>query len=257
MTKQEALAFLELDDTATGAEIKTRLAERMAHYETLSEKAPSDFLRRLNLRNFDKVKAIVSESAQWPSFIADEPVQQDNGPEEIMEEVPLTVYIVSSVKDAVLKEAEKKEMARKRPTDEPAGWLIRHTENQETKTYALQTGKNFVGRKQQAGMQPFIVIEGDEFISRVQCVIYAEEENPLEFYISDPSYFNKGKSSKNGTYINSSSTVVTEKVKLTDEDTIQLGITKFVLRFNTGDIKKIIQEVEQSKYMDSVVLDAS
>lgn len=259
MTKEEALAFLELPDTALTAEIKVRLSERLTHYETLSEKAPSDFLRRLNARHLEKVKTILKESVQWPSFVADpESLQQENISEETVEEPALTVYIVASMKEAVLKEAKAKETAKKRLPDEPAGWLIKHTENQPLKTYPLKTGINFAGRKQPASMSPFIVIEGDDFISRVQCVIYADENNFFEFYISDPSSFNNGKTSKNGTYINGSSTVVKEKIKLADGDAIQLGITKFIIRFNTGiGIDQIIQEVEQLKYTDAVLLNAS
>ena len=258
MTKEEALVFLELTDKATVAEIKTRMAERFAHYETLSEKAPSDFLRRLNARNLEKVKIILNESKQWSSFIAEpEPVRQESILTDTTEDDALTVYIVSSVKDAVLKNAENQEAAKKRLPGDPAGWLIRHTENQPVKIFPLQTGTNFLGRKQQTGREPFIVIEGDDFISRVQCVIYAEEEKPLEFYISDPSSFNNGKSSKNGTYLNGNNTVVTEKIAVADGDTIQLGVTKFVIKFNTGaDIESLCKDVEQSKYTDTVVLNA-
>ena len=250
------MAFLELTETATAAEIKTRIAEKLAYYETQSEKASSDFLRRLNLRNLGKVKAILKDSTPWISLTLDpEPAAQENRAEETAEEPAQTVYIVSSLKEAAIKRAESKEIKKKRSPGEPAGWLIRHTENQAAKTYPVHTGKNFVGRKQQASMEPFIVIEGDDFISRVQCVIYAEEGDADEFYISDPSAFNNGKTSKNGTYINGNPVAVTEKIKLAEGDTIQVGITKFVIRCNTADIEKIVQEVEESKYTETVVLD--
>ncbi len=255
MTKQEALTFLELTEQSGETEIKERLAERLAHYEMLSEKAPSDFLRRLNLRNLEKVKVILKESAQWSSFAgAAEPIAAEITPEELVEEDPLTVYIVPSLKEAVIKKAENKELAKKRGSDEPAGWLICHTENKPATTYPVQAGKNFAGRKMQVAMKPFIVIEGDDFISRLQCVIYAEEENPLEFYISDPSSFNNGKTSSNGTFVNGNSEPVTQKIKLADGDTIQMGVTKFVIRFNTASIEKLTEEVLQGKYTDTVII---
>jgi hypothetical protein len=256
MTREEAFAFLELPVTATAAEIKTRITEKLAYFEMQSEKAPSDFLRRLSLRNLGKVKAILKDSAPWTSFITQpEPAPQENPVVDVAEESAQTVYIVSSLKDAVVKQSESQEIKKKRSPDEPAGWLIKHTEGHPVKTYPVQTGVNFVGRKQQASLAPFIVVEGDDFISRVQCVMYAEEEHPLEFYISDPSAFNKGKTSKNGTYINGNPVAVTEKIKLADGDTIQMGITKFVLRYNTAEKDELVKEVEQSKYTDTVLLE--
>jgi hypothetical protein len=245
MTPQEALVFLELEATASAAEIKTRLAERLAHYETLSEKAPSDFLRRLHLRNLTKVKTILQESVQWPSFTTPpETVPPETSTEPVAEEPALTIHIVPSVKDA----------AKKKAADQPAGWLIMHTENQHAKSFALQAGKNFLGRKLHASLTPFIVIEGDDYISRLQCVVYAEEATGFEFYISDPSTFNNGKTSSNGTFINGSNQPVTQKVKLANGDTIQTGITKLVLKYNTGDLTALVKEVEQSKYTDTVLL---
>ncbi len=256
MTREEALTFLELPATADAAEIKTRIGEKLAHYELESEKAPTDFLRRLSLRNLGKVKAILKDSDPWISFIkAPEPVVPEKV-EEVEEEQAQTVYIVASMKEAIVKKAEEQEKVKKRKPGEPAGWLIAHTENQPATVYPVQIGNNFVGRKKQASMEPFIVVTGDDFISRLQCVIYAEEGNPPGLYISDPSAFNKGKTSKNGTYINGKNTVVTEKIALADADSIQLGITKFMIRFNTGaSLDTMIQEVEQAPYTQTVLLE--
>ncbi|MEP7279987.1 MAG: FHA domain-containing protein [Bacteroidota bacterium] len=253
MTKEEALAFLELTDTSTAAEIKARLAERLNQYEMLSEKAPSDFLRRLNLRKLDKIKIILQESAQWPLFVAEHLTVPQEEIHAVVEEPAQTVYIVSSLKDSVLKKAETASL-RTRSADEPAGWLILHMENRPAKTYPLQTGKNFIGRKQPASLSPFIVIEGDEFISRVQCVLYAEEDKLLQFYVSDPAAYNNGKTSKNGTYINGQKNAITQKIPLADGDTVQVGVTKLVLRYNTAAIGQLVKEVEQSLYIDTVVL---
>lgn len=257
MTREEALVFLELPVTATPAEIKTRIAEKMAFYELHSEKAPSDFLRRLNLRNLGKVKNILKDSAPWTTIVA-EPAQPVAIQEDTSEEEqPLTVYIVPSMKEAVLKEAESREIKIKKIIEGPAGWLITHTENKPAQQYPVVAGKNFIGRKAQAGMEPFIVVEGDDFISRVQCVVYAEEGDPFVFYISDPAEFNKGKTSKNGTFINGQPIPVTQKIHLFDGDTIQTGVTKLVIRLNTGiDSDTVLKEVEQSKYVDTVLLEA-
>ena len=117
MTKEEALAFLELTDDAGPAEVRTRLAERLAYFTDLSENAASDFLRRLNMRHLDKVKTILQESAQWPSFTT--PAEPVAAPEAVAEEEALTMHIVSSLKEAVKKKA----------ANDPVAWLIQHTEN--------------------------------------------------------------------------------------------------------------------------------
>lgn len=237
------MAFLELTEDAGPAEIKARLAERLAYFTDLSENAASDFLRRLNMRHLDKVKTILQESARWPSFTpAAEPA---GSPEAVaVEEEALTMHIVSSLKDAVKKKA----------ANEPVAWLIRHMENQPAHSFPVLTGTNFIGRKKHPSLAPFIVIEGDDFISRLQCVVYAVEGNPFLFYISDPSAFNNGKTSSNGSFINGHPVAVTTKQVLNNGDTLQLGITKLVFRLHTASLEKLQQEVAQTAYTNTVVI---
>lgn len=253
MTREEALAFLELPVTATPEEIKTRIADKLEFFETQSEKAPSDFLRRLALRNLGLVKTILKDAAPWISITKapePEPVLQEAADEQPEQ----TVYIVSSMKEAVLKKAAEAELPKKRAAHEPAAWLIKHTEQQPASVYPIMPGKNFLGRKKQAALEPFVVIDGDDFISRLQCVLYAEEDNPLEFFISDPAAFNNGKASKNGSYVNGVAEPISEKKLLHDGDTIQVGATKLVIRFNTGvELETVKQEVENSGYISTVV----
>ncbi|MEO5682168.1 MAG: FHA domain-containing protein [Chitinophagaceae bacterium] len=247
MTKEESLVFLELADTATTGEIKKRLAEKLAHFEALSEKAPSDFLRRLHLRNLTKIKIILQESMQWPSFkVTAETEPATPTVDKAVEEPALTMHIVASLKEGV----------KNRSAAEPVAWLISHTENQDTAAYPLKTGKNFVGRKLHPSLNPFIVIEGDDFISRLQCVIDIEEANPLVFYISDAAAFNNGKTSSNGSFINGNSEAVTLKQRLVDGDTIQLGMTKLVLKAHSTALQSLVNEVAGQAYINTVVIES-
>src|SRR5579863_2983934 len=63
--RKEALEFLELTDLATPQEIKAKLASKLTYFETLSEKAPSAFVRRLHQRNVERVKEIMQLAKTW------------------------------------------------------------------------------------------------------------------------------------------------------------------------------------------------
>src|SRR5580704_12110739 len=70
MDRKEALEFLELPEFATPDEIKERLESKLAYFELLSEKAPSQFVRRLHARNVARVKEIIVASKSWPAAAA-------------------------------------------------------------------------------------------------------------------------------------------------------------------------------------------
>jgi hypothetical protein len=249
MTQKEALQFLELPETATNNEIRIRLAEKLEYFEHLSEEAPSDFLRRINARHADKVKHIQQEFFSWAGeesgsevFLPSEP--QEEGPVE--EEVFTTPIIVSSGSSLppVIPEMPQ-----------PVGWLIRHTENQSAQTWPLFTGKNYLGRKAPSGLSQFAIIEDDPYISRVHAVVYVEEGTPAACYIVDAAEMNNGKPSANGTFVNGNKTRVVKKEKLKDADTIQVGVTKLVFKYNVKDIKGLVSEVAQSSYMNTVAIE--
>ena len=46
-----------------------------------------------------------------------------------------------------------------------------------------------------------------------------------------------------------------EKTPLLENDAIQIGVTKYILRYNKQHIEKIISEVEDSEYVHTVVVD--
>jgi hypothetical protein len=238
MNRKEAFEFLELPESASDAELKTRLLDKLAYFERLSENAPNDFLRKLHLQNIEKVKTIQKNLLQ----------------ETVSAVQPFHRSAASSFGDSSSQQTVRHSPVNTVPShsnQNPVAWLVRHTENQSAKTFPLYPGKNVVGRTAQTGMQ-MILLDDDGYVSRVHAVVTAENG---EFFITDNATSNGGKASKNGTYINGNDNRITQKVKLRENDTIQLGMTKLILRSNNTTINKIVHEVEESDYMKTVVID--
>lgn len=348
MTKSEALEFLELPETATDSEIKIRIEDKLAYFERLSEKAPSDFLRRLHARNASKVSEIQMASKKWPSYVPPVQEQPEPEPEIILQPEPLPVpqqETVSAPPQEVVSAPQQEAVTALPPEPEamsqeepkatsqvepepvqadplpqlqtepepqpelepllevqstpaaaaiappvsasqpttvpdpppapkpilvqadpepvvatqaesqlaPVAWLIRHTENQSSKTFPLYPGRNYLGRKPREGLTPFIEVEEDPYISKVHAVLYAENG---DIYVSDPSG-GEGKPSKNGIFINADENRLMAKTRLWEKDTVQIGVTKLILRYNSKAIVKIVKEVEEQDYMHTVVIDIS
>jgi hypothetical protein len=139
---------------------------------------------------------------------------------------------------------------------QPVAWLIKHMEYTEASHFPLYAGKNYLGRKIQANLSPFIALEDDLYISRVHAVIYVEDGTPPACYLVDAPEANQGKASANGTYLNSNPARV-KKEKLQDADTIQVGTTRLVFKYNTKKVKELVKEVSASDYMAPVAIAAS
>jgi hypothetical protein len=259
MTKTEALQFLELPASATEADIKVRLQERLAHYEELSEKSPSDFLRRLNAQHVGKVRDIIKESKTWDAYVAPEPAPVPPPPEEepkgffVDEEV-----VVDAPTDNLLTRFVTGlfTLKRKEATSEtaPVGWLIRHTENVPPEALPLFAGKNYIGRKASGKFKPFLTVEEDPHVSKVHAVIFADPGEIYLFYVADTVTSNEGKASTNGTYVNGQEKRITDKVVVRENDTIQIGVTKFVLRYAENDPDNLIREVSERPYAPTIVV---
>jgi len=242
---------LELPEDVTDIEIKKTMEEKLEYFRNLSEKAPSDFLKKLNVQKVLKIKTIQEESLKWLTgepelksiILPDDDSEESDGEED---DFPSTTPIIIS---------SGSRSAKKTPVAEPAGWLVRHTEDQSPKTFSLWRGNNYIGRKIHDTVKPLIVIDEDLYISRVHALITVEGTENLSFYIEDSAEANKGAESKNGTYINGNEKRITKKTNLKENDTIQIGVTKLILRYNNNTIHKIVREVEKSKFMHTVALD--
>lgn len=236
MTREEMLEFLEMPSTASEGDILERLEDKLTYFQRLSENAPNDFLKKLHNENVKKVKTLQSE-------LLDKPVQRKN---QSTDYVSIDSNISSNYCDTShnLKSAENNKTA--------VAWLVRHTENQSAKTFPLYYGKNFIGRNNHSSA-PTIILGEDPYVSRVHCLLEVININPLEITICDDAVF-LSKPSKNGTYVNGNEKRLLKKMILNENDTIQVGMTKFAVKGNNDSIKKIVREVEESEYMKTVII---
>ena len=225
MNKPEILDFLELPDESTDNDIAVRLKDKLIYFNRLLESVSNDFLRKRYLMNIEKIKE----------------VQKEYGFSE-----PEEVFKSYSNQNSA---AQKPKPDKGIPT---VAWLIRHTENQASKTFSLFSGANYIGRSS-AGIHN-ILIEDDPYVSRVHAVIYVENNASPTFYIQDDATSNNGKQSKNGTFINGDERRITHKTRLFNNDTVQIGMTKLVLKLNNDQINNIVTQVEDSGYMKTVVI---
>lgn len=137
-----------------------------------------------------------------------------------------------------------------------AGWLILHTEGRETASYELHVGKNRIGRIATAN-NPDIPVADDMFVSRNHAVLVVRinDRNQYEYLIADNAEV-QGKPSMNGTYINGDTQRLGDQpIKLKDGDTIQVGVTKFVLKtadvaITVDDAVKLTQKLGYTETVD-------
>jgi FHA domain len=257
MDRKEALDFLELPEFASPEEIRARLEARLNYFEELGEKAPSQFVRKLHARNVAKVKEIIQLSKTWPAARMPETAEQAAAPELIIDAPPLPVpeLIIGAPPPPPPPTFRTDAQHLPPAAAEPLAWLIRHTENQSPVTLPVLPGKNFLGRKEKPGLIPFIRIEEDPYISKVHAVVIAEPGNPAVFYVADDLASKDEKASTNGTYLNGRDARIGEKIRIKNNDTIQIGITKLILRYNNKELARILEEVETKDYMHTVVID--
>ena len=150
---------------------------------------------------------------------------------------------------------EKTKIYAGQESEKALAWLVVHDENVKNQTYSLKKGKQVVGRKSISKPCEIMIECNDEYISRNHCEIEVREQNGrIEVLLSD----NK---STNGTWINAKEKVKlgkTEKLYLQDNDMLQIGMTKIVLKIKQGKInskEKAIKEVVNRPYGETRILD--
>ena len=237
MTRKEVLEFLELPDSATDNEIRIRMDDKLTYFQRLSENAPNDFLRKLHTSNTEKIKNLQTQLLT-PDVLNNELKKQpsSNNQQQYSNQQSASSNLSSQQNKTAI------------------AWLVRHTENQSAKTFPIYYGKNFVGRADQSGT-PTVVINEDPYVSRVHALLEVIQVNPLQIRVYDDPSTNGGKASKNGTYINGDDRRLTKNMIVKENDTIQIGMTKLRVRTNNTSVQKIVQEVEESDYMKTVVID--
>jgi len=231
MNRKDALEFLELADHASDLDIELRLSEKKNYFTHLCENAPNDFLKKLHGENIEKILLIRNLLGL-----------KNPGPAQ---DVNKLVY---QRVDIYQGQADKSS----RP-GQPVAWLVRHTENQSPKTYPLYLGKNVVGRSVQPGMNA-ILIDDDPYVSNRHAVLDILNMSPLKILLSDDQNANHGKASRNGTYINGSEDRLIKPLQIGENDTIQIGCTKLIVRVNNAALDRIVREVEETEFMKTVVI---
>jgi pSer/pThr/pTyr-binding forkhead associated (FHA) protein len=241
VNRKEALEFLELPENATDEHIFTRISDKQTYFKQLTENAPNEFLKKLHLKNLEKIESIKS-SLNLQGVSSPTPYSPVPGVELGAGTSPS--FSASNASSSATITLNNNALAL----------LVRHTEDKPTKTYYLYQGENVIGRSPESRGNT-ITIDDDQYVSRVHAVVKVINGSPLQIEISDDAESNGGKASKNGTYINSNNDRIKSKVRLREEDTIQIGMTKFILRLNNANIKKIVNQVEESSYMKTVIID--
>jgi hypothetical protein len=240
MKREEIFEFLEIQHNATESELRVRLNEKMKYFSQLLENAPNDFIKKIHEGNIQKLHTVHQALFNSPFVKGNTSPTTSVGRSFIEKNAPLSNPVSNSYHSSPDNDPETQAIA----------WLISHTENQPTKTYYLHRGRNIIGRKTASPAQGVLAID-DSYISRKHAVI----ECGNTFWLYDIGEL-EGKESTNGIFLNANPNRLRKKMALKEGDTIQVGMTKLVFRINhDGNLKEITDEIEQSAYLKTVVID--
>jgi FHA domain len=150
-------------------------------------------------------------------------------------------------------------MQRTLPTE--LGWLIVKDEVTATQTFVLKKGINTIGRLSKARPADVMVDTDDEYVSRPHCTIEVKigRLGTVEYVLQDGIAQADGtwKNSLNGTYLNGQEPRLSEfdRVYLNDGDTIQVGVTKLVLKSCqlSASLQQAHRQVEDMDYERTVI----
>lgn len=133
--------------------------------------------------------------------------------------------------------------------NQPVACLIVHTEERASKTFELRVGESIVGRKSNQS-EAQILIEDDLFISRQHCKLKLQcnKVGIVSCTITDLN-------STNGTFLNTKQLGISDEWFLTENDTVQIGRTKFVFKLmNQKPVADLEREVAASKFERTVII---
>lgn len=225
MHKSAILEFLDLSPSATDEDIKQRAQEKKQFFLQLQANAPNAVLKTLHTRNIEKIEEILNTLG---------------GSNAVPPKLKSYSFISStpSVDQPVSSQAA-------------IAWLVRHTEMMPTKSFPLYIGKNAIGRDQQSFST--IILDNDPYVSRQHAIVEVRKTSHIEVFISDGIH---GKPSKNGIYLNSNEIRINKTTAIRQNDTIQIGNTKLILKLpdNNISISAIEKEVDESDYMKTVII---
>jgi hypothetical protein len=141
------------------------------------------------------------------------------------------------------------------------GWLIVHDEKTKSQTFDLKKGPNSIGRVSQQSPSDLMIQTEDRYMSRPHCTIEVKisKMGVVEYVLQDGAKQANStwKNSRNGTFINGQEPALhpSERIYLSDGDTIQIGETKLVLKtFQMAEsLQKAYRQVEGSDYTRTVL----
>lgn len=229
MNKAEALDFIGLKEPLTEEALQVRYTERFNYYQMLYANAPNKVIEKIQQQNLEKLsqarKVLLAEMAS----------KQADFNKRFLETAAEKKVEPSAPKQKAL-----------------AGWLIVHTENRKTETFALYEGVNFIGRKKKEDGSYSIVLPNDPFVSRTHAFIKAKQaagEWQFALYDGDGS-----KPSVNGVFLNGNEARIRQQCALSENDTIQIGATKLVLKTKKdgNSISGEIEEVLKTDFIRTV-----
>ena len=236
MTKQEAYKFLELPEKSEKKHLIIRYNEKYNFFKMLYATAPNDIIRNLQEKNLNKLEEIKNI---LPEVINNNDVNFKSQKDSI--------NAAKSITDKKNIDNYSKEK------QEAIALLVVHTENKLTTSFPLFNGGNSVGRNKHSFLNS-IIIEDDTYISRFHCtIIVSNTYGELSAAIADDGRNNDGKPSLNGCYYNGESERI-KIIKLNENDTIQIGMTKMVFKWKNASNKVIEEEVEKSEFMGTIVI---
>jgi hypothetical protein len=234
MTRSDAFQFLDIPENTDAKRIVSRWQEKYNFFKMLHTNAPNQLIRDLQQKNLEKLEEIKNILLPTQS-IFEPPAPGPNHEPHIKPHVPSKPNSVSP--------------------NNPVAWLVVHTENKTTRSFPLFEGETVVGRDP-SGKKNTIVLADDQYVSRYHCsFIIAGNNNETSVVVVDDGHINNGKTSKNGTFVNGSDDRILVR-QLNENDTIQVGYTKMVFKWDENKGKKHVEEeVRHTEFIKTVVID--
>lgn len=232
------MEFLDLPEGADENTVAERYKEKFNFFKTLHTNAPNNIVRNIQQKNLEKLAEI--NQLLHINFNTGHKGKK-NG--RFDPKKPLRPRQEAETRDDGSEQSKI------------LAWLVVHTENKPVQSYPLHEGENAIGRREVPNRHSIILDPDDRFVSRFHCVfILGYSRGEMSAAVADDGRYQDGKASANGTYVNGSEARITI-TRLRENDTVQIGETKLVFRWNTSSKNQIEDEVQQAEYVKTVVIE--
>ena len=229
MDQAAALDFMGLLEPLTEESILNKYNERFNYFHMLYANAPNKVIEKIQQQNLEKLNQ--AKKILLDGVVSKKKEFNDRFVSQAAPSAPASSGA-----------GEKTEV----------GWLILHTEDRKTETFPLYEGINYIGRKKKEDHSHEILIQDDPFVSRTHAFIKCKSAGDrinFELYDGDGS-----KPSVNGVFLNGNHDRIHQSCSLQENDTIQVGQTKLVLKVKKEHrgISGEIQEVLRTDYIRTI-----